>query len=579
MPTTSQLLNDPKFQGAIKCVKAVRKSPGVVREQDLRASWAEVGPRPLSSVNDALGFEALVAGEPNPSNARPRLDVVCTNPEWRLMIDLLLGHEDPQFRQNFGLAPFAKEIVVGQQPSHPTKHVRVILTLEKPDQASLILAGAKSEILTGASKIYAKLGHGRVSSWVPSITMEEICTRVRRRKMDWSNDLAGKVIWDFDAHRLPQGYEIRDLNASRSIFTGSVCSFDGLTLQGRTTFRNTVFLTANLSVRRAEFISPREEISFRNARIFAKNVDFTHSNFHAEKLSFEDAQVAAPMGESRIFFSRSDFTGVELDFFQTRAPAATIQFADCSMGDKVNFRDSEFSHVAMLTVDLGDADLRFRPRSRDIVRLEIDKSRATGTLKVDNVQQLCLFGTVLRGGLITEGRTKGRLGRQQVTALKAIDAWPTGGLTSREDARRKAQQFWALKHNFQMLGEYEMEDEALSLFMKSRGGDPASRIIGWLSSGIIKPIRILPGLAIWILIFVVLFWAQMACFPQWFEVRDSYPPNPLTTSLLLSFSRALPISTNIELLHPIPAALSFVESAGLWLFPVVVAASVARRLT
>ena len=195
------------------------------------------------------------------------------------------------------------------------------------------------------------------------------------------------------------------------------------------------------------------------------------------------------------------------------------------------------------------------------------------------MQQLCLFGTVLRGGLITEGRTKGRLGRQQVTALKAIDAWPTGGLTSREDARRKAQQFWALKHNFQMLGEYEMEDEALSLFMKSRGGDPASRIIGWLSSGIIKPIRILPGLAIWILIFVVLFWAQMACFPQWFEVRDSYPPNPLTTSLLLSFSRALPISTSIELLHPIPAALSFVESAGLWLFPVVVAASVARRLT
>lgn len=579
MPTTSQLLNDPKFQGAIKCVKAVRKSPGVVREQDLRASWAEVGPRPLSSVNDALGFEALVAGEPNPSNARPRLDVVCTNPEWRMMIDLLLGGEDAEFREDFGLAPFAERAVAIPSQSS-TEMFSLELHLEHPSESLQKSTLLPNPVLEKASSIYAKLGHGRVEMDLPRITMQEILNRVNDGLMNWSTDLVGKAICDFDATELPAGFEIVDFNANRSVFIGTCCRFDNAILTGSVTFRNAVFLTENVSFRHARFACPQTTISFRNARIFSRNLDFTYSTFTADALSFEDATLGQGGEETKVFFSSCELRSVNFDFFQTRAPRSTIQFVDCSFGDRANFRDSEVAHLVLVNVDLRDADLRFRPAAKSTVMLEIEKSRAFGTLKIENVQCLSLFGTVLKGSLVTQGRRRnGSALKPNLDVLNAILQWPAYGLSRDELSQRQAQQLWALKHNFQSLGEHQQEDEALTLFLRTRGGGYLARALGYVGAFVLKPGRVALAICSTLLFFAGVFYSLLERNPAWFKVGEPFSDNHLIAGLFLSFSRLVPIPVDIAPLHIVPLALSLIEAAFSWLLLVMLSATVVRRLT
>ncbi len=579
---------DAESIAALRCVRVVRQAPGTVREIELvqAASGYAVTSQIRKWVNSIFGFEALLQDPEGSSNEGESLDVVVTNSEHRLILDLLVSalpsdSTDDAIAEIFHISTFADSIDY-QIPDD--RNDDVIITFDFAPDA---LAG-NTPLAEYARQIFeSRENSGRTCREL--VTNDDIVAAYESGGFDWSRRLRNACVVDVDFPALVARFgpqSIIDLDATSAVFVGK-CDFAGAVFSGHTRFSGAVFDCPTVSFVGATFDLDAGDLSFRNARIFTGELLFDGAEFTANRpgrsVSFEDARITGrgrPEVDERsvkVSFNRVRAMGLAMVLFQLVAPRAEVTFIDAQVSEHVDFNDAQVRRLLFIAISsLVSLDLKLRAPKNGVqsTDLVIENCVIRSLLQIDNVATLSLRGTIIDGHLVTRWLVEDRSGRQ-LPNYGLLDAIAVNNDTIEE----RSQQFLALKQNFADLGQYDLEDEAFARFMftkrRDRTTDAIMGAIRIISNYGISPGQVLKSVGVTVLLFALIYGLTDAFFPEWYGFADN--GWPWWDSIVLSLSSFMGLGIPVALSNAAPVFLTLLEGVLGWFFLGIFSVAIVRR--
>lgn len=481
-----------------KCLEYVRTAPGKVYEYELYhflniADNEKCNENIVTSINSFFEIEFLKSES---SASESRLNVIYTNPEYRIILDILLEEK--------GAFSIAKSVYIeSAEVSGIPDNSKVLIQYKYIDTSSYEKSGNK--FIIHALERY-RTWESQEEKYV--IDNEKFAEKYKE-SLDCRKgkiDLSGFYLKDIDINIVNSIYnekynnsdKIKLINfiAENSVFDGDTV-FDEAHFEGGVSFKGSVFKGNKLSFKRAKFDlnglcaddTSASEITFRNTRITNKMILFDDAVIEGEVndklLSFEDAVIDS----TYISFSKMNLNNVTLFCYQTIMKDACVYMVEPQLSDSyMEFEDSSVGEIRILNVEsIPDAVFDFRFCNK----LIIENCNVNNNLYINNMNILSLKGCSIQGTILTDWKKKERDKKYKIKSFPILNA-----IARNDDSNiSKSEQFIRLKDNFSGIGQYEYEDEAFILFMKYKTMNSPFRIIYRILDGIgqygISPSRVL----------------------------------------------------------------------------------------
>ena len=578
-----------KTHEAYDCLKYIRIAPGKVYEYELYKYIAESdrmineGVGVADSINQLFGLEFTCCDHIESSSFGEGLNVVFTNPKFRLIVDLLLSQTEDYVLDYtvYVDAIQTKEVEDGSiEVSYAYNEVKEVLyklRQEYPD----------NRFIFEAEKVFSEQWARKQT--LKQISNHDIAEMIRNCGSEASVDLAGKCIVNFNYPEIRKwlgGHApICRLNAAQSLWIGDVINFSGAVFLGGATFRGALiqankFIFTNTSVqldkcyRQINRDFENNELTFRNTRILTRELFFDELNIYGDednkKLSFEDSKLDSTF----VSFSKMQMNDASLFCFQTLMPYANVRMIEPLIRySELIFEDSMVDAMILLNAsEIPDADFKFRSCNNLILNNCVIK----GTIQLDNICKLSLNFCKNEGHVTTNwSKRSSDKHEQRFPILQSI-------LVNDDSDKEKAQQFILLKENFASLGQYDHEDDAFILYMNNketnhivRGIFKILRIIGDYG---ISPIKVLISMLVLTYVFGMFFFVNALIQPMAYNFSaDSGVFTCLFNSLYLSVANLISYNAEVMPMSTFAIVTSVIESITGWFMLGYLSVAVLRK--
>lgn len=580
MGTTSGL----KIQEAYQCLKYVRVAPGKVYEYELyqilqRPEFIHENVNIAKMINELFDMEFAVCDKVESSYAGEGLNVIYTNPEYRLVLDILLStQEDYPFDRTVYI-DYTEENVVGNKAEVLLFYHEVDRTLD-----ALLKKHSNHYYILQAMQI--------MKEWPKKMELEVVETEDIMNYWDGEIlDLSGKYIRSFDGRKLlknpEEGIVIKNLKAEQSFFCGEKILFDEIVFRGGVSFKGSIFKTLTLSFRNAKFYlgnGPEDtknrikanEITFRNTKMFVRDLMFdeviVEGEIENKILSFEDAVIEAKY----ISFSKMKLNDVTLFCYQSIMRDASLRFVEPQFeNSRLDFEDSVVKDIIMLNIaGLPKTAFNFRMCQK----LIIENCNIIDNVILGGMDILSLRACRNQGKILTnwEKKEKDSEGNKNYPILLAI-------MHNTDDNITKAEQFILLKENFANLGQYDYEDEAFIQYMNHKCKNSPIRGIYGILKGIgqygISPARVLLTMLWTVVVFSFLYLICAFFVPDAFSysVAENGVWGSIVNSLYLSVSNLVSYNSSVEPCSFTTIMLAIIESIIGWFLLGYLSIAVVRK--
>jgi len=580
MESTSGL----KIQEAYQCLKYVRVAPGKVYEYELyqilqRPEFIHENVNIAKMINELFGMEFAVCDKVESSYAGEGLNVIYTNPEYRLVLDILLSTQKDY--------PFDRTVYI--------------------DCTEENVEGDKAEILLFYHEVEKKLhallkkhpNHYYIlqamqimKEWPKKIELDVVdADEIWKYRVDNVLDLSGKYIRNLDCRKLSckteEGAIIRNLRSEQAFFCGDKILFDEVIFKGGASFKGSIFKAVTLSFRNAKFYLDDDveiaqntikmnEITFRNTKMFVRDLIFdgvvVDGEIENKILSFEDAVIEAKY----ISFSKMKLNNAILFCYQAIMKDASLRFVEPQFENStLDFEDSIVKDIIMLNISgLPKTAFNFRRCQKLIV----ENCNIVDNVILSGMDTLSLRACRNQGKILTDWakKEKDAEGNKNYPILLAI-------MHNTDDNITKAEQFILLKENFANLGQYDYEDEAFIQYMNHKCKNSPIRGIYGILKGIgqygISPGRVLLTM-MWTVIaffFMYLFCAFFVSESFSYSITENGPWGCIANSFYLSVSNLVSYNSSIYPCSFVTILLSIVESIIGWFLLGYLSIAVVRK--
>lgn len=451
-----------KITSAYECLKYVRIAPGKVYEYELYPLLSNDFEKTSTDnvaklLNDFFGLEFAICDIVESSHIKEGLNVIYTNPEYRLVLDLLLYSEANFELDKSVYIDNVNETIIDNKMYLDVQYNNVEQTLTK-----LLNKHPDSFYVKKASEIYKTWPKTLVFDIVKG---EDIFSYFDGEKINLSN----KCLIDVDIENIKKENKepvLKNFIAENSYFTGKIISFENSLFEGAVSFKGSIFNAKTLTFKNSLFrLEPsslfgfdQNEVTLRNTKMFVENLLFDEiimcGDISNKLLSLEDAVIDA----TYISFSKMNLNDSTLFCYQTIMPNADIYMVEAKISEaKLNFEDSIVDDVIMLNV-MSVPETQFGFRKCD--RLIIENCNINDNIFIKNMNVLSLRACKNQGKILTDWdkKVKDSNGNKNYPILLAI-------MNNSDKDEIKAEQFIMLKENFLSIGQYDYEDEAFIQYM------------------------------------------------------------------------------------------------------------------
>jgi len=567
---------------AYKCLKYVRVAPGKVYEYELAKELegensTKAYTNIVESINNIFDLEFAKCDVVESSYSGQGLSVIYTNPEYRLLLDILLSEalkdEYPLDRTVY--MDSVEETVDGDKVVVNYYYHQVKKTLDE------LLQKHKNHYYVSKAIDY-------LQQWPKTAELEIVDGDNILSYYDGETlDISGKCIMNLDTESLQKRtgapVVIKNLNAEGAYFKGKRISFDNCTFIGGANFKGCIFKGEALSFQNVTFkiddtTEPLgNEITFRNSRMFIRNIMFDNAvvegNHENKIISFEDAVLDA----SYISFLKMQFGDAKLFCYQTLMKNAEVDFIEPEMENaSLDFEDSVVDSVIMLNIDcIPETQFSFR----ECEKLVIENCNISDNIIVNHMKMLSLRACRNQGKILTEwvGKVKDtKSGKKNYPILLSI-------LNNSDSNEIKAEQFILLKENFASIGQYDYEDEAFIQYMNHRSTNNAVRfaytILREIGKYGISPARVLVTMVYSLLIFGVIYFALGIFDSTAFSYSFSEVGlvKHLTNSFYLSISNLISYDSSVRPANFPAVVISMLESIWGWFLLGYLSVAIVRK--
>jgi hypothetical protein len=266
-----------------------------------------------------------------------------------------------------------------------------------------------------------------------------------------------------------------DVEFTRCVFGAGDVSFIAANFEkGDVSFAGTEFGTGKLSFKQAYFGGGK--LDFHYAHFGVGDVIFERTNFVKGNVDFR----AVDFGIGKITFNRAYFGQGEIVFEASELKSGRITFRKTMFGSGVfNFEMADFSNAELIIddVNFGQGKVSFKQSKFALLSLESSQMNNYFDLRVEECGKLDLSGTIVKDIIDIDSS-------EYRTNIKAIDLngirllgriyidWKQNNvkeliLQQKTSHANKAAQFRLLKENYNLIGQYEYEDEAYVEFKRA----------------------------------------------------------------------------------------------------------------
>ena len=572
-----------------KCLEYVRTAPGKVYQYELYpflniADNEKCNENIVTSINSFFKIEFLKSES---SASESRLNVIYTNPEYRIILDILLEEK--------GAFSIAKSVYIESAEVSDIRDDSTVSILYKyRDISNLFCDKSENNLIKEALERYGK--------WESEDNKYVIDNERFAEKYNESLtcnkgkiDLSGFYLKDIDINVVNSIYnkkynnsdKIKLINfvAENSVFDGDII-FDEAHFEGGVSFKGSIFKGDKLSFKRAKFDlnglcadgrSPGE-VTFRDTRITNKMILFDDAviegDVNDKRLSFEDAVIDS----TYISFSKMNLNNVKLFCYQTIMKDACVYMVEPQLSDSyMEFEDSSVDEIRISNaVSIPDAVFDFRFCNK----LIIENCNINNNLYINNIDILSLKGCSIQGTILTNWKKRERDKKYKIKSFPILNA-----IARNDDSNiSKSEQFIRLKDNFSGIGQYEYEDEAFILFMKYKTMNSPFRIIYRILDGIgqygISPSKVLMSMLCTVAFFALLFFGCSFVITDMFT--DMFPDGAnfyqrIGCSLYMSASYLISYDCTVEVKNIFLITASMTETLIGWFLLGYLSVAVARK--
>lgn len=566
---------------AYECLKYIRIAPGKVYEYELYQFLDQDGmngkiENVARTINHLFGLDFAVCDVVESSYVGEGLNVIYTNPEYRLILDLLLSREADYALDRTVYMDALEEKVEGSVAVITVHYNEVKRTLD-----AMLVKHPGQPYVAQAVEIF--------KSWPTELRMEVVNgDDILSFQTEEVLDLSGKYVVNLDLERLQEkaGKQIvlKNFKAEQAFFSGKRISFDNACFEGGVTFKGSIIKGETLSFRNARFTLDdseytghnKNEITFRNTRMLIRNLLFDEivvdGNIEDKLISMEDAVIEA----SYISFSKMNLNDTALFCYQTLMGNADVYMIEPRIAQsRLDFEDSVVKDVIMLNIS-AIPELSFGFRSCE--KLIIENCNITDNVFLNNMKIMSLRACRNQGKILTDwgGRKKDGKGKKNFPILLSV-------MNNSDADDVKAEQFILLKENFQNIGQYEYEDEAFIQYMNYKYKHSpirfAYRLLNFIGKYGISPGRVLLTM-FWTVVF---FGCLNVGFSYWVPSAYSFTGSNLGffdhvgNSFYLSVSNLISYDCNIAAGNTVTIISSIVESVIGWFLLGYLSVAVVRK--
>lgn len=261
---------------------------------------------------------------------------------------------------------------------------------------------------------------------------------------------------------------------TRCIFgTGDVSFIASVFEKGEVSFAGTEFGTGKLSFKQAYFGGGK--LDFHYAHFGVGDVIFERTNFAQGNVDFR----AVDFGSGRITFNRAYFGQGEVVFEASELKNGRITFRKTMFGSGIfNFEMADFSDAELVIddVNFGQGKVSFRQSKFALLSLESSQMNNYFDLRVEECGKLDLSNTIVKDIIDIDSA-------EYRTNIKALDLngirllgriyidWKKNQVkeliyNQKTSHANKAAQFRVLKENYNLIGQYDYEDQAYVEFKR-----------------------------------------------------------------------------------------------------------------
>jgi len=261
---------------------------------------------------------------------------------------------------------------------------------------------------------------------------------------------------------------------TRCIFGAGDISFIASVFEkGEVSFAGTEFGTGKLSFKQAFFGGGK--LDFHYAHFGVGDVIFERTNFVQGNVDFR----AVDFGSGRITFNRAYFGQGEVVFEASELKNGRITFRKTMFGSGIfNFEMADFSDAELVIddVNFGQGKVSFRQSKFALLSLESSQMNNYFDLRVEECGKLDLSNTIVKDIIDIDSA-------EYRTNIKALDLngirllgriyidWKKNQVkdliyNQKTSHANKAAQFRVLKENYNLIGQYDYEDEAYVEFKR-----------------------------------------------------------------------------------------------------------------
>lgn len=571
-----------KVHNAYQCLKYIRTAPGKVYEYELypfleQGSSLDRDQNVAKMINELFGLEFAICDVVESSYTGKGLNVIYTNPEYRLVLDLLLSEEANYALDRTVYMDFVEEKIKGSKAEvkvyyHEVKRRLDELLAEQPGQ------------------YYIAYAENIFKTWPREFQMDVVRGKDILSYFDGKElNLSGKFVLNPDISALQTNSDVpvvlKNFVAEGAIFKGDRISFDGAYFEGGVSFKGSIFKGDILSFRNAKFQldesdykgHKNNEITFRNCRMFIKSLMFDEIEVDGTEqdklISLEDAVIEA----GHISFSKIALNDTDLFCYQTLMGKADIHMIESRIAhSKLDFEDSVVGNIILLNV-MAIPEVGFGFRSCE--SLIIENCNFTDNIFLKNMKVLSLRACRNQGKILTdwEGKVKDKKLGKNYPILLSI-------MRNQDPDAIKAEQFILLKENFLNIGQYDYEDEAFIQYMNYKHKHSPIRFVYGILKIIgkygISPMRVLLTMLWTIGIFGVLNFGFSYLLPGAYSEglgAGSSIMTRLGNAFYLSVSNLISYDCSIQVIGTAAIVSSILESMIGWFLLGYLSVAVVRK--
>ena len=243
--------------------------------------------------------------------------------------------------------------------------------------------------------------------------------------------------------------------------------------KGDVSFAGTEFGTGKLSFKQANFGG--NKLDFHYAHFGVGDVIFERTNFIQGNVDFR----AVDFGVGRITFNRAYFGNGEVVFEASELKSGRITFRKTMFNSGIfNFEMADFKNAELVIddVNFGTGKVSFRQSKFGLLSLESSQMNNYFDLRVEECGKLDLSNTIVKDIIdIDATEFKSNIKALDLSGIRLLGRifidWRQNNVKElihqqKTSFANKAAQFRVLKENYNLIGQYDYEDEAYVEFKR-----------------------------------------------------------------------------------------------------------------